>query len=333
MPFYMIRRRDSPPCEDEHLMIKFYDLLIVDNVACIHEPHSIRRRRLWATVHLISGRADIGHRVKIDLKLVDGVTRLGEEMTWAKARGWEGLVVKDCEAPYFSVHGDVPQIKLKKDYTPGLGDSADLVVVGGRYDTKEVWAQSEKRIWWTTFYSACLSNKEAVLRSEAKSIFQMVASVTRPCLSMADVRYLNRYGASRQIPFAESISRIQIQIESVSLDRPTELFVEPAVVEVVWAGFDRPANQRFLTLRFPRIVKIHQDRTFKDTPDFTEYQRLAQESMALMAEEDVSSPVQCVESVCLALTPSIDSGTESEDDDENETGKDRNPDEEFLFGI
>jgi hypothetical protein len=31
-----------------------------------------------ATVHRIPGRADIGHRVKIDLRLVDGVTRPGE---------------------------------------------------------------------------------------------------------------------------------------------------------------------------------------------------------------------------------------------------------------
>jgi len=132
---------------------------------------------------------------------------------------------------------------------------------------------------------------------------------------------------------------MEVQIDPAHPSRPTELFVEPAVVEVVGAGFDRPANQRFLTLRFPRIVKVHRDRTFKDSLDFMEYQRLAQESMALTTEEDAggqrqsaraSSPVQHLEPACSTLTLIIDSGTEKEDDDENGTSEDENPDEESL---
>jgi DNA ligase-4 len=103
---------------------------------------------------------DIGERVKIDLRHADGATRLGEEMATVTARGWEGLVVKHCAAPYLSVYEEVQQIKLKKDYIPGLGDSADLVVVGGRYDAKEVWAKGDRDISWTTFYLACLANKD-----------------------------------------------------------------------------------------------------------------------------------------------------------------------------
>ena len=348
MPFYKIRRyvsregrqlgcgRDSPPCEDEHLMIMFYDLLILDDLLCVYEPHTVRRRRLWATIHRIPGRADIGHRVKIDLRQVDGATRLGEEMAFTIARGWEGLVVKDCEAPYMSIYSGVQQIKLKKDYIPGLGDSADLLVVGGRYDRKEIWAQREKGISWTTFYLACLINKEAVLHSEVKPIFRMVASVTRPCLSVADLRHLNHYGQLHQIPFAQPSPEMEVQIGPAHPSGPTELFVEPLVVEVVGAGFDRLANQRILTLRFPRIVKIHRDRTFEDSLDFAEYQRLAQESMTLTAEEDAggqrqtaraSSPLQRLEPACSTSTPSIDSGTETDGNDENGTSEDENRDE------
>lgn len=99
MPFYKIRRyvsregrqlgcyRDPPSCEDEYLIIVFYDLLILNDIVCIYEPHNVRRRRLWATVHRIPGRADIGHRVKIDLRLFDGAARLEEKMTSAIARG------------------------------------------------------------------------------------------------------------------------------------------------------------------------------------------------------------------------------------------------------
>ncbi|KAK5344797.1 hypothetical protein LTR61_011428 [Exophiala xenobiotica] len=59
-----------------------------------------------------------------------------------------------------------------------------------------------------------------------------------------------------------------------------------AVVEVVGAGFDRPPNERFFTLRFPRIQKIHHDRTYADSLDFDEYQRLAKQSVVYLKERD-----------------------------------------------
>jgi DNA ligase-4 len=82
---------------------------------------------------------------------------------------------------------------------------------------------------------------------------------------------------------------MELQIGPAHPSPPNELFIEPVVVEVVGAGFDRPANERLLTLRFPRIIKIHRDRTFRDSLDFAEYQRLAQESMAYMLEGDAKS--------------------------------------------
>jgi DNA ligase-4 len=66
---------------------------------------------------------------------------------------------------------------------------------------------------------------------------------------------------------------MDIQIGSMSSDLPTELFTKPAIVEVVGTGFDRPPDERFLTLRFPRILKVHRDRTYIDCIDFAEYQR------------------------------------------------------------
>jgi len=34
------------------------------------------------------------------------------------------------------------------------------------------------------------------------------------------------------------------------------------------AGFDKPANARYFALRFPRMLKIHGDRSLKDTISF-----------------------------------------------------------------
>ena len=124
---------------------------------------------------------------------------------------------------------------------------------------------------WTTFYLACLTNKDVSLPSEIKPTFRVVGTVGRPCLGVADLRYLNEYGKLCQVPFAQSVSGIHIEISSKSFQLPTELFTTPAVVKVVGAGFDRPPNERFFTLRFPRIQKIHRDRLPVDSLDFDEY--------------------------------------------------------------
>jgi DNA ligase-4 len=57
-------------------------------------------------------------------------------------------------------------------------------------------------------------------------------------------------------------------------------------VELVGAGFDKPANARYFTLRFPRVLKIHQDRTFKDTVSFDELQELARQSMEVPGDSE-----------------------------------------------
>lgn len=56
LPFYKIRKyvqrkgrylgcgQDSPTSEDEHLMSTFFDILLLDDEACIHEPYDRRRR-------------------------------------------------------------------------------------------------------------------------------------------------------------------------------------------------------------------------------------------------------------------------------------------------
>ena len=151
---------------------------------------------------------------------------------------------------------------------------------------------------WTTFYLACPAKKDFGLSSEINRTFRIVGTVSRPCLSLADLRYLNEYGKLCQVPFAQSVSGIHIEISSKSFQLPTELFTKPAVVEVVGAGFDRPPNERFFTLRFPRIQKIHRDRTYADCLDFDDYQRLAEKSVGWLKENNHQHrKVICQESV------------------------------------
>jgi hypothetical protein len=50
------------------------------------------------------------------------------------------------------------------------------------------------------------------------------------------------------------------------------------------AGFERPADTSHWTLRFPRIQKVHEDRTPKDVVSFDELQELARRCQHLAPE-------------------------------------------------
>jgi DNA ligase 4 len=164
---------------------------------------------------------------------------------------------------------------LKKDYIAGLGDTVDLAIVGGRRDATDEQEMNIGRLRWTSFYIGCLENKDEVRRSNAKPHFRILDTVGRYNISQTDMRYLNERGNFVQVPFASSTPGLSVTIDQKDQPQPTELFKRPFVVEVMGAGFDKPANVRYFALRFPRVQKIHLDRTIEDTVSFEELQEMA----------------------------------------------------------
>ncbi|KAK5680123.1 hypothetical protein LTS12_029322, partial [Elasticomyces elasticus] len=122
---------DSLPQPYEHLMVVFFDLLVLDDV-CVRKAHRERRLLLKDTVRAIDGRAGIAEQVVLDFSHRDSPHRLERLFAKSIAQRWEGCVLKGCDDPYFSILQNSVDttsgrwIKLKKDYIPGLGDTVDL---------------------------------------------------------------------------------------------------------------------------------------------------------------------------------------------------------------
>ncbi|KAG9249390.1 uncharacterized protein F5Z01DRAFT_515944 [Emericellopsis atlantica] len=53
------------------------------------------------------------------------------------------------------------------------------------------------------------------------------------------------------------------------------------MVEVVGAGFDKPASTGYYALRFPRVLKIHEYRSLQDAVSFEELQKMAQSCLRI----------------------------------------------------
>ncbi|KAH7115401.1 ATP dependent DNA ligase domain protein [Dactylonectria estremocensis] len=266
-PFHKIRRhvkrsgrflgaaRDSPVESSEHLMVMFYDILLLDDIVCGLETHDKRRRRLQSLVRRIPGQTNIGSREVIEFSSFDAAERLSE--TFARAI---------TQRPF---------IKLKKDCIPGLGDTADFVIIGGRRDAGDEHELGIGSLWWTSFYIGCIENKDEVCRFNAKPRFRIIDTIDRHSISKENITYLNRHRYFTRAPFAKSMPEFDVLFEPTRRLQPVELFKHPFIVEVIGAGFDKPANVGYFALRFPRVLKVHEDRSFRDTISFEELQEMA----------------------------------------------------------
>jgi DNA ligase-4 len=135
------------------------------------------------------------------------------------------------------------------------------------------------KLWWTSFYLGCLDNKEDVRRFNAKPIFRLIDRVDWHGISKENIQFLNRRGYFERVPFTTSRPELNVSLGQLQLPRPSEIFKHPFIVEVIGAGFDKPPNASYFTLRFPRVQKIHQDRTFNDVVSYGELQELATRAM------------------------------------------------------
>ncbi|RAK84969.1 hypothetical protein BO79DRAFT_274030 [Aspergillus costaricaensis CBS 115574] len=283
---------DSPPQPYEHLMIVFFDILLMDDNVCLRLPHRERRLLLKDTIEPIPGRADISEQWVVDFSHHGGQSRLESIFNKGVTERWEGFVLKASEDPYFTIFSDDKDnpsfgrwIKLKKDYIPGLGDTVDLAIIGARYNSRDAMAIKQvKKLSWTEFFIGCLVNKEMVVQSGAKPKFRVLDIINHHCMHVRFMQFLNQFGGfcARSPDFEHGF----ILEYGESVVNPMDVvFKTPFVVEMLGSGFEKPSGARYYTLRFPRILKVHSDRSFEDAASYRELQLLAETARSALDED------------------------------------------------
>ncbi|KAL9018431.1 MAG: hypothetical protein Q9185_004274 [Variospora sp. 1 TL-2023] len=252
----------------------------------MNESHATRRRRLERLVTCIRGRASLSKQKAIDFSSSRGPETLRNLLATAFAQRWEGLVLKPSDAPYFSnrkTSSGLPGhcwIKLKKDYIPGLGDTADFAVVGAGFDASRAAQLKCPDLKWTHFHIGCLRNKKEVNNKNARPCFKVVAALE---VNINMAKYLNQHGKFCALPFGSLTSYRDPFVLEVANSGPKMdvVFQNPFVFDVMGAGFEKEANQDFYTVRFPRVLKIHADRDWKESTSFNELQEMAKSAMTV----------------------------------------------------
>jgi len=305
LPFHNIRKHvsrsgsflgtsaDSLPHHYEHLMILFYDVLQVDNDSCLQCTHTSRRRLLERIVSQLPGRAELAAQLIIDFASPQAPEQLRNHYANAITNRWEGLVLKPLDEPYFGRAkrslGDPPScwLKLKKDYITGLGDTADFAVVGAGYCVKAAARCPLTDLRWTHFHIGCLKNKDAVIQLGAKPQYVILDAIHQS-LGTKDLQYLNQHGQFRcvKIDSADCVGAFNLEYASWEGPSMTVAFQKPFVFEIMGGGFVKLANSEYYALRWPRVLKIHQDRHWKESVSLDELQSLAHRAINVPDAED-----------------------------------------------
>ncbi|KAJ9604851.1 hypothetical protein H2200_010966 [Cladophialophora chaetospira] len=278
---------DSPSSIHDSPMLVYYDCLFLDGQSLIGKPHRERRRCLEQIIKIEEGLVHLGDRRVINFSSSSAKVELLEYFEDAIRRRWEGFVLKGSDDPYFTRGGWSSGIKLKPDYLKGLGDHADLCIVGAHRDATEA-KRLGGSLKCTHFYLACLTNKEGVRNSGSKPEFLLLDVLTSHNMSKETLKELNLRARDYPLPFAYQSDHYDVHIDQSEMKKspPKVLFTKPFVVEVTSARFEKPQNASYYSPRFPRDLKLHSDRSFVETHSFEELQNMAEESFKPVDPEE-----------------------------------------------
>ncbi|OTB18921.1 hypothetical protein K445DRAFT_314773 [Daldinia sp. EC12] len=299
LPFHKIRKHvsrsgsfigahyDSQPHDYEHLMIVYFDILLMDDESLLGVKQFERFKRLNDLITCRKGYAELVPREIISFGRPSAALRLREAFAECIVARSEGLVLKPNE-PYFNFSTAQKSfscfnIKLKKEYVQGWGDVGDFAVIGASYDAAKVKEYKRPNIKWTHFFIGCLDNKDKVRTRTEKPRF-IVTNVVE--LSEALLSIVMTQCFPSPVPF-DSNQSITLDFKLGRIDkRPTDIFLEPLVFDMRCFSFVKAPNTTFWSMRFPSVSKIHHDRSYLDTISFTELQELALNATGIPELED-----------------------------------------------
>ncbi|KAF9787157.1 DNA ligase I [Thelephora terrestris] len=269
MPFQELSRRKRKDVKVEDIVVRVclfgFDLLYLNGESLLQKPLSERRKLLrehFQEVHL-----EFAFAKWSDAEAVEEIQTFLDESV---KDGCEGLMVKmlDSDASHYEPsRRSVNWLKVKKDYLAGVGDSLDLVVVGGYY------GKGKRTNVYGAFLLACYDAEaetyqtickigtgfsEEMLKSHWETLHPLETEKPRGDISVG--------GAKPDIWFEPKVV--------------WEVLTADLSLSPIYTAAQGVVDERGISLRFPRFIRIRDD---KNADDGTGPEQIAEmyESQAL----------------------------------------------------
>lgn len=131
LPFGTLGIHKKNNFSDATVCVFIFDIIMLDGVSFLDEPITKRRSVLENHIKRIPNRVELSEARVVQYENIED--ELSEMMAKAMREKLEGLVLKPLQTIYKP--NARHWLKLKKDYLAGMGDSADLVLLGGYWGT------------------------------------------------------------------------------------------------------------------------------------------------------------------------------------------------------
>ncbi|CDO71595.1 hypothetical protein BN946_scf184911.g65 [Trametes cinnabarina] len=253
MPFQELSRRKRKDVKVEDIKVRVclfaFDLLYLNGEPLLQKDLTNRRALLKQHFQPVDGEFQFA--TSSDCETTDEIQAFLEESV---KDGCEGLMVKMLHGElshYQPSRRTVNWLKLKKDYLAGVGDSLDLVVVGGYY------GKGKRTNVYGAFLLACYDSDS----EEYQTICKIGTGFSDEALQA-------HYETLK--PLEMAAPRGDIKVGGAKPD----VWFEPKVVwEVLTADLSLSpiytaaqglADERGISLRFPRFIRVRDDKAADD---------------------------------------------------------------------
>lgn len=211
-----------------------FDILYVDGATMIDEPFQERRRKLEAIIEPVNRKFELAQQIITDDPVV-----AAEFYQKALAMGHEGVMIKNLDAPYIPGARVGHMYKIKP-----VMETLDLVITGALWGTG-------KRTGWLSSYILAAWDEET---GDFLSVGRVGTGVTEEQLEEF---------TQKLKPLIEGEAGVKVKLKP-------ELVVEVAFQEIQKS----PKYGSGYALRFPRIVRIREDKSPREADTLERVSRL-----------------------------------------------------------